>query len=87
VAKTEEYLWVIPALLIVISVLSSISIAGVVLAWKDRSGVRLQRTMSYIVLPLLIMTSIACWMVVVVTSFSSMIGTGEYSNCCCAFLI
>jgi hypothetical protein len=80
VTTTEDYLWVVPALLFIISILAAISIAGVVLAWKDKSDIRLQRAMSYIVLPLLILTSIGCWMVVVVTSFSSMVGTGKWSE-------
>jgi len=77
ISKTEENMWIIPALLFVISVLSAISILGVVLAWKEKSGIRFQRSMSYGVLPLLILVSIACWMVVVVSSFGSMIGTGK----------
>jgi hypothetical protein len=77
VATTEEYMWAIPALSFGISILSAISIFGVILAWKEKSDARLQRTMSWVVLPLLILASIACWMVVVFASMGSMIGTGE----------
>lgn len=75
VGKSEDYLWIIPALLLSISVLSTISILGVVLAWKKKSGVGLQRIMSYIVLPLLILAAITCWLIVVLLSLSTMVGT------------
>jgi hypothetical protein len=78
VATTEQYMWAIPALSFGISVLSAISILGVILAWKEKSDARFQRTMSWVVLPLLILASIACWMVVVFASMGSMIGTGQY---------
>jgi hypothetical protein len=80
VATTEEYMWAIPALLFGISVLSAISIFGVIMAWKEKSDVRLQRIMSWVVLPLLILASVACWMVVVLASMGSMIGTGQYTQ-------
>jgi hypothetical protein len=84
VAVTEEYMWAIPALLFAIGVLSATSMLGVVMAWKEKSGVQFQRTMSWIVLPLLILASIATWMVVVFASMGSMVGTGKYtaSNYC-----
>jgi hypothetical protein len=78
ISTAEDYMWVVPSLLFAVSVLSSISILGVVLAWKEKSGIRIQRMMSYIVLPLLILVSISCWAVVVVASMGTMIGTGEY---------
>lgn len=79
VAATEQYLWVIPVLLFSISVLSAVSILGVIMAWKDKSGFGFQRTMSWMVLPLLILASIATWMVVVFAAMGSMVGTGEPS--------
>ncbi|KAG7349167.1 hypothetical protein IV203_011764 [Nitzschia inconspicua] len=75
VDTTEKYMWAIPALLFAIGVLSAVSILGVVMAWKEKSDFRFQRTMSWIVLPLLILASIACWMVVVFASMGSMVGT------------
>jgi hypothetical protein len=77
VTKTEQYMVIIPALLFAITVLTAFSMMGVVMAWKEKSGVRFQRTMSYVVLPLLILASIACWMVVVFWSTGSMVGSGK----------
>jgi hypothetical protein len=76
VATTKDYMWAIPVLLFGISILSAISIFGVIMAWKEKSDARFQRVMSWVVLPLLILASIACWMVVVFASMGSMIGTG-----------
>lgn len=75
VNEAENYLWIIPGLLFVVGVLTAISSLGVILAWRDRSGQSLQRIMSWIVLPLLILSMIACWVVVMMASFSSMVGS------------
>ena len=74
--KSEEYVWIVPGLLFGICVLVIASILGVILAWKEKSGVGLQRVMSYVVLPLLILAAILCWLMVVLSSLSTMIGTG-----------
>ncbi|KAL3918978.1 MAG: hypothetical protein SGILL_003985, partial [Bacillariaceae sp.] len=78
VDTTEEYMWAVPALLFGISILCAVSILGVIMAWKEKAGVRFQRVMSYIILPLLVLASIACWIVVVLASAGSMVGTGEF---------
>eukprot|EP00532_Pseudo-nitzschia_australis_P016686 CAMPEP_0168247614 /NCGR_PEP_ID=MMETSP0141_2-20121125/1004_1 /TAXON_ID=44445 /ORGANISM="Pseudo-nitzschia australis, Strain 10249 10 AB" /LENGTH=486 /DNA_ID=CAMNT_0008183437 /DNA_START=82 /DNA_END=1542 /DNA_ORIENTATION=- len=52
-----------------------IAILSVVLAWKERSSVRVQRCMSYIVLPLLILAATTCWIMLMALSLSTMIGT------------
>jgi len=73
--ETEKYLMVLPGLLLAIGGLTSIAMAGVVMAWKEKSSVRFQRCMSYIVLPLLILASTTCWVVLMVLSLSTMVGT------------
>ncbi len=78
VTTSEKYMWVIPALLFVVSVLAALSILGVVLAWRDRSGIRFQRFMSWGVLPLLIIVATSCWVVVLMASLGSMVGTGKW---------
>ena len=77
---SEEYIWVIPGLLLFVSILAAISIVGVVLAWKGKSGTLFQHGMSYVVLPLLLLATIICWIVMVVLSLSTMIGTGTYDD-------
>ena len=73
--ESEKYVWILPGLLLAISALTAISIIGVVLAWKEKSGVRFQRVMSYVVLPLLILAAIVCWIMVMMLSLSTMVGT------------
>mmetsp|Transcript_58465 Transcript_58465/g.143000 ORF Transcript_58465/g.143000 Transcript_58465/m.143000 type:complete len:861 (+) Transcript_58465:464-3046(+) len=75
VDETEQYLWIIPGLLFGVGILTAISILGVILAWKDRSGSRFQCTMSWVILPLLCTAMMACWGCVMAYSFSSMVGT------------
>lgn len=79
IATSENYMWVIPGLLFAVSVLSALSIVGVVLAWRDKSGIRFQSFMSWGVLPLLIIVATSCWVVVLMASLGSMVGTGKWS--------
>lgn len=75
VDETEEFLWIIPGLLFGIGILTAISILGVILAWKDQSGSRFQFTMSWVILPLLCMSMLACWGLVMAYSLGAMVGT------------
>ncbi len=73
--ETENYLWILPALLLTVICLTVIAVAGVIMAWKGTSGSRFQRLLSYGVLPILILTSFASWAVVMAFAFSTMVGT------------
>lgn len=74
----EDYMWIIPGLLFAVSLLTACAMLGVLLAWKDKSGTRVQNIMSYFVLPLLIVVSGACWVAVSVTSVGTMLSAGTY---------
>jgi hypothetical protein len=80
IATSENFMWFIPGLLFAVSALASLSILGVVLAWKDRSGIRFQGFMSWGVLPFLIVVATLCWVVVLMASLGSMVGTGTWSD-------
>lgn len=71
----KKYIWMLLALLLTISGLTLVSITGVILAWKEKSGTRFQRVLSYVVLPLLILVATICLVMVTVLSLSTMIGT------------
>jgi hypothetical protein len=78
VDTADEMMWIVPGLLFAVSMLTAISMLGVLLAWKGKSGVRIQRTMSYFVLPLLIVASISCWIVAIIASFGTMVSSGTF---------
>eukprot|EP00536_Pseudo-nitzschia_multiseries_P013277 jgi/Psemu1/68645/estExt_Genemark1.C_5550008 len=73
--ETEKYVMVLPGLLLAIGGLTSMAMAGVVLAWKEKSSVRFQRCMTYILLPLLMLAATICWVMFIVLSLSTMVGT------------
>ena len=75
IEESEPYIWILPGLLLIVSSLTLVSMGGVVLAWREKSGVRFQQVMSYVVLPLLIIVAIMCWVMVMILSFSTMVGT------------
>jgi ABC-type multidrug transport system permease subunit len=78
VDTADEIMWIVPGLLFAVSMLTAISMLGVLLAWKGKSGVRIQRAMSYFVLPLLIVASIACWIAAIMASFGTMVSSGTF---------
>jgi len=75
VIETESMMWMVPGLLFSVSVLSAAAMFGSLLAWKKKSGDRLQMTMSYVLLPSLIVVSLACWAVVSLTSIGTMLAS------------
>jgi uncharacterized membrane protein len=72
---SNKFIWILPGLLLTILGLSMISIAGVICAWREKSGARFERVLSYVVLPLLILVAIICWLLVMVFALSTSVGT------------
>jgi hypothetical protein len=75
VNHVDSLMWILPGLLFAVSLLAAISMLGVLLAWKEKSGRTFQRAMAYVVLPTLIVASIACWVVVLCASFGTMVSS------------
>ena len=75
--KTEDFMWIVPGLLFAVSMLAAITMLGVLLAWREKSGRCFQRTMSYVTLPLLMIVTLMCWGRVISSSFGAMITFGE----------
>lgn len=77
VTETESMMWMVPGLLFSISVISAGAMFGTLLAWKKKSGDRLQMTMSYVLLPSLVIVALSCWAVVSLTSVGAMLTSGK----------
>jgi hypothetical protein len=75
VNHVESVMWIVPGFLFAVSLLAAISMLGVLLAWKEKSGRTFQRTMTYVILPTLIVASITCWVIVLCTSFGAMVSS------------
>jgi hypothetical protein len=75
VNHVESLMWIVPGFLFAVSLLAAISMLGVLLAWKEKSGRVFQRAMTYVILPTLIVVSIACWVVVLCTSVGAMVSS------------
>lgn len=75
VETVEGWIWMIPATLFAVSVLTIVASMAVLLAWKGNAGKKMQNTMSYVILPLLMAATIACWIIVLVTSLGTMLGS------------
>ncbi len=75
VVEAEGWLWTIPATLFSVTTLTVVSTLGVIYAWRGKSGQKMQNVMSYVVLPLLMATTVACWIMVLMSSFGTMVGS------------
>jgi hypothetical protein len=77
IQEAESFMWIVPGLLFTVSILSALAMLGSVLAWKQKSGDRIEFALSYLLLPTLIVVSIGCWIIVAMASFGAMITSGE----------
>jgi hypothetical protein len=59
--QTNNHLWVVPCFLMIVGAVSIVSVTGVYFAWKDDSSRSFQRTLSYGLLPCLVICSLCCW--------------------------
>jgi hypothetical protein len=77
VETAESFMWIVPGLLCSISILAAICMISAVLAWKQKSSDNLSKAMSYIALPILIVLSIGCWAVLILSSFGTILTSGK----------
>lgn len=75
VAVAEEWLWMAPAVLFAVSLSTAAAMLGVVLAWRGKSSAKVQNTMSYVVLPLLMVSAIATWIILLFAAMATMVGS------------
>lgn len=74
VDKAKEWLWVVPGIICAVSIVTVASMVGVLLAWKERSGRRIQAFLSYGLLPIMMVVAVLCWIIVCVSAFGTMVG-------------
>lgn len=71
----EEWMWIVPVVLFATSILVALAMFGTILAWRGNSGHNVQNTMSYVVLPLLMVIVILCWLIALSASLGTMMGS------------
>ena len=74
-SEVEAYMWVVPGILFGVSLATAISMLGVMLAWKDKSGMAVQNGLSYVLLPILVLLCVSCWIVVLCAAFGTMVSS------------
>lgn len=79
VKEGEDWMWIVPSVLFTVCIVTFMSMFGVILVWKGKSGRKVQQTMSYVILPLLMVTTFFCWMIVLATSLGTMVGSDACS--------
>jgi len=63
--------------LLAVGIVTALATFGVVMAWKQDSRPRLQRFMSYGVLPGLIIVCLLCWILAIGATVSTAASTGK----------
>ena len=58
---TQQYSWIAPGIFLGVALVTMVGMFGVLVAWRGKSGRTVQRSMSYLTLPLLIFLSFLCW--------------------------
>lgn len=67
----HDYLWIMPGVLLFLGMLTALTVFGVFLAWRQDSNLRFQRTLSYVILPLFIATSLTCWAIAIAAAVTT----------------
>jgi hypothetical protein len=76
----EVYLWLVPGVLL-ITICATVAISiGTVYSWRRKSSQRMQNFLSYLVLPCLLIVSLACWSIAI----ASAIGSAVAADACTA---
>jgi len=73
--QVGNYMWVVPGVLLGLSILTVFTMFGVFVAWRQDSSLRLQRTLSWGILPLFIVFSIIFWIFAVVAAVTVAAGS------------
>lgn len=71
---TQQYSWIAPGIFLGIALVTTVGMFGVLVAWRERSGRAVQRSMSYMTLPLLIFLSFMCWIFTMAAAAGAMSG-------------
>jgi hypothetical protein len=61
--EADNYFWILPSFLILLGAVTCTALFGAALAWRRTSTQQLQFLLSYVFLPVLIASSIGCWMI------------------------
>ena len=75
--QAEGFIWLVPGLLLGVSIVTALATFGVILAWKRDAGMGLQRCMSYGVLPVLVALCVMCIVLGCAATASTAVSAGE----------
>ncbi|GKY93328.1 hypothetical protein MPSEU_000300400 [Mayamaea pseudoterrestris] len=73
--ETSKFLWLVPCVLLFLSIFVGIALYGVFLAWQDESNRSIQRWLSNGVLPFLILYALSSWAMAAVLAITNAIGS------------
>lgn len=74
--NVNQIVWLVPGLLLGVSIITAFGTFAVILAWKQESGLRFQRFMSYVALPLLVLLCTVSWILAATTFLSTAVTAG-----------
>lgn len=72
--ETENYMWLVPTILLTLSLTTAVVVAGSCFSRTRQSTQRFQNFVSYGMLPLLIALSLSCWLVAAGSALATAVG-------------
>ena len=78
--KAQQFIWVIPGILLGLSSLTAVTMFGVFLAWKRESNRRYQRLLSWFVLPFFLAFSLTIWVTAIAAALTTAAGIDACTN-------
>lgn len=73
--QAAMFVWLVPVVLLLLCSLVGLMMFGVILAWRGRASIKLQRFMSCLILPLFVAVTIACWMLAITAAVTTASGS------------
>jgi cytochrome c-type biogenesis protein CcmH/NrfG len=80
IEKTDENLWILPAVVLFIFVVAAAVLVTAVLTWTGKSRINFEKRIAYGVLPVLIIVAVICWNLAVGAAISTLVSAGRVVN-------
>ena len=74
--KTEENLWIFPALLLFVFVVTMAVLVAAFLTWTEKSRISFEKRIKYGILPFLVIVAAVCWIIAGCAAISTLISSG-----------
>lgn len=83
VERTDDNLWVFPAVLLVAFVTTIVALVAAILSWTGKGSTRFEKRFAYGVLPFVVVVAVVCWIIATGAAISTLISSGTFAGFKC----